>query len=147
MAVATWQAGRFEIPGAGDPFARTLGNRELAATVRETVAEGAAAGRPVGSILSADRETTAALLYYAPELAPHIRAWNRRARPRDHFELTRPFTDAAPLPALLVARQAAPAAILDAFGSVHALGPHRFEAGRFTPRTIHLFLLFDYRGG
>ena len=36
-ALATWQAGNFTIPRAGDPFARTLGNQELAASVREAV--------------------------------------------------------------------------------------------------------------
>ncbi|MGE0022809.1 MAG: glycosyltransferase family 39 protein, partial [Hyphomicrobium sp.] len=38
IAAATWQAGRFALPGIGDPLARTLGNRELAELVRSEIA-------------------------------------------------------------------------------------------------------------
>jgi hypothetical protein len=146
IALATWQAGSFEIPGAGDPFARTLGNRGLAASVREAVKDGAAKGQPYGAIVADERETVAALLYYAPELAPRVRAWRHLERPRDHFELTRAFSGSDAGPALLVTHQSTPGQILKSFGFVRALAAHRIQAGRFTTRTIQLFALSDYRG-
>jgi 4-amino-4-deoxy-L-arabinose transferase-like glycosyltransferase len=145
IPIAASQAGSFKVPGAGDPFARTLGNRELAVAVRKAVADGEADGRPFATIIADERETVAALLYYAPELAPGVRAWRRAGRPRDHFELKRSFTSSDAGPALLVTRQASPAAILEAFGAARPLGAREIDAGRFTTRTIHLFALSEYR--
>jgi 4-amino-4-deoxy-L-arabinose transferase-like glycosyltransferase len=145
IAVATWQAGNFTLPGAGDPFARTLGSRELAEAVRRAVKDGEAAGTPYAAVLADEREITTALLYYAPEIAPRVRAWRREGRARDHFEMTRPLT-AAPGPVLLVTGRAAPNSILDMFASAHPLEPREISAGRFTRRTVHLFALSGYKG-
>lgn len=146
-AVGAWQAGNFTLPGTGDPFARTLGNRELAAAVRAATADATAAGKTYGVVLADERETVAALLYYAPELSSRIRAWPRGPRPKDHFELTRAFDGATAAPVLLVSRRPAPASILKSFASVRPLGAQELSAGRFTTRTIHMFALSDYRGG
>lgn len=146
-ALATWQAGNFALPGGIDPFARTLGNTELAAAVRDAVRHAETEGRTFGTIVADDRDTVAALLYYAPELAPRVRAWRSRERPRDHFELTRAFATPDATPALLVTRQSMPARIVTAFGASRSLGPRQIQAGRFTTRTIHLFALSNYRGG
>jgi hypothetical protein len=146
IALATWQAGSFAVPGIGDPFARTLGNRELAASVREAVKHETAAGKPFGSIVADERETMAALLYYAPELAPRLQAWRRADRPRDHFELTRAFSGSEAGPALLVTRQTTPGQILKSFGVVRSLGSRQIQAGQFATRAIQLFALSDYRG-
>ncbi len=91
IAIATWQAGKFTLPGVGDPFARTLGNRARADAVKEAVAQRAAAGLPVRSIVVTDRESAAALLYYARDLATPVTVWRAQAAPANHFELTRPF--------------------------------------------------------
>ncbi len=145
IAVATWQAGKFAIPGAGDPFARTLGNRELAAAVRGALADAERAGKPYAAVAAIDREVTAPLLYYGRDFPVPVYAWREGEAPRDHFELTRPYVARSGEPALLVSRRNKPGA-LSAFARVDDLGPRKFAAGRFTTRTIHLFAASDYRG-
>jgi 4-amino-4-deoxy-L-arabinose transferase-like glycosyltransferase len=145
IAGATWQAGKFQIPSAGDPFARTLGNRAIASAVLAAVGERQAAGAPYGSVVTNDRELTAALLYYAPEIASQVYEWRAAAQPHDHYELTRPFTNASPGPVLLVSRQGAPT-ITKMFGSARPLGARQVPAGQTTTKTVHLFDLSDYRG-
>ncbi len=85
IAIATWQAGEFTLPGVGDPFARTLGNRALADAAKEAVAQRAAAGSPVRSVVVTDRESAAALLYYARDLATPVTVW--RAQECTHQSL------------------------------------------------------------
>lgn len=145
LALATWQAGRFALPGIGDPFARTLGNRELATAVRDELAAAAHNGSPFGAVLTDDRETAAALAYYGRDLAVPTLAWRDGAAPRNHFELARPFTAAAPSPLLLVTPSRDPAATRR-FGSVVAHGPRRIAAGQHATRTLHFFTLASYRG-
>ena len=55
IAIATWQAGEFTLPGVGDPFARTLGNRALAAAAKDTVEQRAAVGSPSAASSLTDR--------------------------------------------------------------------------------------------
>ena len=147
LALATWQAGNFKLPLAGDPFARTLGNRELGQLVRETAAAGKAEGRPFGAILTHDRELCAALLYYARDLDVPAYAWKAVERPRDHFELSRPFTGAASAPVLFVSSQPSADAITHKFGDVRPIGPRSLRAGAYAARDITLFVLDDFQGG
>lgn len=139
LAVATWQAGRFALPGIGDPFARTLSNRALAETVREELAAAARRGTPVGSVLTDDRETAAALAYYGRDLAAPVLSW-RDGPARSYFEMARPFSAAAPSPVLLVTPRPAPS-LTQRFASVAEQGARRIPAGRHAARTIHLSLL------
>lgn len=146
IATATWQAGRFSLPAVGDPFARTLGNRETAEAVRTAVAEMRAAGQPAGSIIAADRDTAAALLYYGRDLDIPLSVWVGGRAARNHFELTRPFTAATPTPALLVSPASPSAAITAQFRSANPLGVRQIARGRFAAGTIHLVSLDMYRG-
>jgi 4-amino-4-deoxy-L-arabinose transferase-like glycosyltransferase len=146
IGVGNWQAGNFALPGVGDPFSRTLGNRELAASVRGVLDEEKAAGRPVETIVAIDRELVAPLLYYAPEIAPKLYAWPTGAKPRDHFEFTRPLPPTATEPILLVTRQVAPKAVLDKFSIARTLETRQISAGRYTKRKVNFTVLTGRRG-
>jgi 4-amino-4-deoxy-L-arabinose transferase-like glycosyltransferase len=147
IAIATWQAGSFTLPGIGDPFARTLGNRALADAVKETVAQRAAAGSPLRSILVTNRESATALLYYARDLETLVTVWRARSAPANHFELTRPFIGGAKQePALLLLDAPGPRSVLGAFGHVTSLGRRDIPAGRFTSRAAELFVVSGYKG-
>jgi 4-amino-4-deoxy-L-arabinose transferase-like glycosyltransferase len=147
IAIATWQAGTFTLPGVGDPFARTLGNRALAEAAKDTVAQRAAAGSPVQSIVVTDRESAAALLYYARDLATPVTVWRAQSAPTNHFELTRPFVgDAKQQPALLLSGVPGPRNVLGAFDVVVSLGRRDIAAGHFTSRATELFVLSGYKG-
>jgi 4-amino-4-deoxy-L-arabinose transferase-like glycosyltransferase len=147
IAIATWQAGNFTLPRVGDPFARTLGNRELAAVVKEAVLERAAAGAPLRSIIVTDRESAAALLYYARDLSTPVTVWRAQNAPSNHFELTRPFLGGADSePALLLADAPAPQRVLAAFGRVERIGQRDIAAGRFTRHAAELFVVSAYKG-
>ena len=96
IAVGAWQAGQLAIPGVGDPYARTLGNRQLAAETAEVLRSSNAAGTPFKALLSDGRELTASLLYYGRNKKIPLFAWRDGARPRDHFELDRPYSTGRP---------------------------------------------------
>lgn len=144
LAVATWQAGQFTVPGAGDPFARTLGNRELAHETVRLLGDARGRGEPYAGVLSDEREITAGLLYYARFEPTPIFAWRSGPRPRDHFELVRPFPPGMSGRVLLVSRKADPDAVTGAFRTVRPLGARSLAAGQST-RTIHFFELSGER--
>ena len=106
IAAATWQAGRYTIPVVGDPFARTLGNRALAETVREEIQKAADGPAPIRAIVTDERETAAALAYYGRDIPLPQLAMRPRATPQNHFEMTRPLTPGGPEPVLYVTRRA-----------------------------------------
>ncbi|MFN3745434.1 MAG: ArnT family glycosyltransferase [Hyphomicrobiaceae bacterium] len=144
IAVMTWQAGRFVLIGVGDPFARTLGNRALAEAVREEIAAAAQKGQTVGSILTDDRETAAALAYYARDITIPMLAWREGQAPRSYFEMARPFSAAAPAPVLLVSPRRTSSAARH-FSTVAPVRARAIRAGAHSTRTVHFTLLADYR--
>ncbi len=92
-------AGRaIHLPGGRDPFARTLGNRELAEAIRAGIEGNAARQLGYGAILTDDRDNAAALLYYGRDIPVPIYAWRQDNKPRNHFELERPFDAKRPAP-------------------------------------------------
>ena len=145
LAVATWQAGRFALPGLGDPFARTLGNRALAEAVRDELRDAERKGAPFSAVLTDDREVAAALAYYGRDLAVPVLSWREGSAPRSYFEMTRPYSDRAPSPALLVTPRPAPA-LTERFASVTPHGARAIPAGRNATRTIRFSTLATYRG-
>ena len=145
IAAATWQAGRLALPGIGDPWARTLGNRELAAAVRAEIADAAQKGQPIGAVLTDDRETAAALAYYARDIGVPTLSWRDGASPRSYFEMTRPFSGRAPTPVLLVTPRPA-SSVTEHFASVTPRGPRRIPAGQHATRTLHFSTLARFRG-
>ncbi|MBN8913127.1 MAG: glycosyltransferase family 39 protein [Rhizobiales bacterium] len=145
IALATWQAGRFSLPGIGDPLARTLGNRELAAAVKDELAAAVQRGQPIRSLLTDDREFAAALSYYARDIGVPMQAWRDGPVPRSHFEMTRPFTAAAPEPVLLVSPRAPAPTLTGRFESVGPKIARALPTGDHATRTVHFSLLAKYQ--
>ena len=103
-----------------------------------------AAGQPVRSVVTDDRDLDAALAYYGRDISVPLLSWRKTGKARHYFESDFPFTPASPSPALLVALRPAPA-IEAAFGSVTPLGTGRIPAGR-AERTLHMSMLANLRG-
>jgi len=144
IGMATWQAGNFALPWIGDPLARSLGNRELAAEVRAELAAATAAAQPFRAIASDERKVTAALLYYLRDADLPIRAWRRGGRPRDEFELSRPFVPGTPEPVLMVSTKDRLFGVREHFREVVALRTRQTAAGRFESHPLHLYRLSGY---
>jgi 4-amino-4-deoxy-L-arabinose transferase-like glycosyltransferase len=143
IALATWQAGRFSIPRIGDPFARTLGNRELAAEVRKEILTAKNNGKPIGAVLTDDREMAAALTYYARDISVPLLSWREDDAPRSYFEMTKPFTPDAPAP-LLFATPRSTSSVAKRFAVVTAENTRTIPAGNHATRTVHLSILDRY---
>jgi 4-amino-4-deoxy-L-arabinose transferase-like glycosyltransferase len=144
IVLATSLAGRFALPLVGDPFARTMGNRDLAAATRGVLADARGKGAPFAGILTDDREQTASLLYYARAEPTPVYAWRAGPRPHDHFELMQPFVGGQPEPILLVTRKADPSGVTGAFREVREIAPER-GAERPGERRLRFFSLSGYR--
>ncbi len=144
LAVATWQAGQLALPVIGDPFARTLGNRELAEAVKTELATAEKNGDPIGAILTDDRDVSAALAYYARDAGLPILAWRKGPAPRNHFEIENPFSASSPMPVLLVSPNVAPALIAE-FGSVTRQRTAQIPAGKHAVRPIHFATLSRFQ--
>ncbi|HEX2842188.1 ArnT family glycosyltransferase [Hyphomicrobium sp.] len=146
LAVATWQAGRLALPVIGDPFARTLGNRELAEAVKSEIAISATNGQPIGSILTDDRDVAAALTYYARDAGVQIFAWRNSSAPRSQYEIENPFSASSPMPALLVSPNAS-SSLIKQFGSVTAQRTVQIPAGNYASRRTTFAFLTRFRAG
>ena len=143
IALTTWQASRFSLPRIGDPFARTLGNRELAAEVRNEILTQKNSGKPIGAVLTDDREIAAALAYYARDLGVPMLSWQGDSAPRSYFEMTQPFTPDAPAPLLFVTPRAT-SSVAKRFAVVTAENTRMIPAGNHAARTVHLSVLDRY---
>ena len=144
IGLATWQAGRFVLPGGADPLARTLGWEAIAKATRAELRNAKRRGEPYAAVLTNDRAVTAELLYYLRGLATPIYAWKPDARPHDHYQQTRPFTAASPMPVLLVSLRADVAAILKSFSTIETRGRITVPAGLSQNRQLHLYVLSGY---
>ncbi len=146
MAVATATAGRVAWPGIADPFARTLGWREVAIATQAEIERARRAGRPYGAVISDERAVTAELLYYMRSESTPVMAWLGKGRPQDHFELMRPYRAGAPQPVLLVSLRRDVAAMQASFERVQLLATPTLPAGSNATRQIWLYSLSGYRG-
>lgn len=145
LVFGTSTAGRLELPVKPDPFARTLGWREIADATRAELAKAAAAGKPFAAVLSDDRALTAELLYYMRDEPTPVLAW-RPGAPHDHFELTRPFTASTPSPVLLVRADEGPDASVPPFTAVEKVGERTLPAGKNAERHVTFYSLSGYKG-
>jgi hypothetical protein len=68
------------------------------------------------------REMAAELLYYLRDEAVPLYAWVPGPEPRDHFQMTRPFTASAPEPILLLSLESCPPRITGRFTDVQPVG-------------------------
>lgn len=147
IAVATAAAPAIAIPGAGNPFARTLGHRETADAVRAELAAGAARGTPYAAVIGADRDIVAALLYYGRDLDVPVFAWRDGDRPRNHFELTRAYAKGSPQPALVLARAARVVErVARGFAVTTPLPARDVAAGNHDKRTLYLQSVSGFKG-
>jgi hypothetical protein len=145
IVLGTATAGQVPLPLKTDPFARTLGWHDLANATRAELTRAAAAGKPYAAVLSDDRAVTAELLYYLRDEPTPILAWAPGV-PRDHFEMTRPFTAATPSPVLLVRADDDVPPALKSFASVEKVGDRMLPAGEHTQRHVTFYSLAGYKG-
>jgi 4-amino-4-deoxy-L-arabinose transferase-like glycosyltransferase len=131
-------AGSFTLPGGKDPFVRTLGWKEIAAQVRRELTAGTAAGHPYRTVVATNRALTAELLYYLRPTPVPIMAWRSGGPPKDHFQLTRPFTKGSPEPVLLVALDYLPKAVWHTFRMTAPPMRLHVPAGLGSTRTLLL---------
>ncbi|MFA5898750.1 MAG: glycosyltransferase family 39 protein [Hyphomicrobium sp.] len=145
LVFGTSTAGRLSLPVKPDPFARTLGWREIADATRAEIAKAATAGKPFAAVLSDDRALTAELLYYMREEPTPVLAW-RPGAPHDHFEMTRPFTASTPTPVLLVRAEEGPGSATAAFSTVEKIADRALPAGINANRRVTFYALAGYKG-
>lgn len=136
MITATIFAGRFALPGGTDPFARTLGWKELAAATRQQLQEARSAGQPFTAVLTDDRSVTAELLYYMRDEATPVLAWRDGPRPKDHYELTIPYEPSTTGPVLLVSIARSSKAVTEKFERSRTIIQRKLPAGAGKPRTV-----------
>ncbi len=136
LVVATIYAGRFALPGGIDPFARTLGWKELALATHQQIDEARAAGHPFTVVLTDDRAVTAELLYYMRDESTPVVAWREGPRPRDHYELTRPFEPGTKGPILLVSLGGQNTSLSAKFERSEMINERKLPAGAGKPRTV-----------
>jgi 4-amino-4-deoxy-L-arabinose transferase-like glycosyltransferase len=144
LGLATWQAGRFRLPFAGDPLARMLGWRAMAETARGALDEARQQGRPFAAVITDDRSLTAELLYYLRPDPTAVLAWRNAGRPLDHYELTRPYRGGTG-PVLLISVRADPGLVTRHFDRVEPLAERQIAAGTAETRRIRLFSLSGFR--
>ncbi|MEL7048844.1 MAG: glycosyltransferase family 39 protein, partial [Pseudomonadota bacterium] len=139
LIFGTTTAGTFAVPGGRDPFARTLGWEALADETRAQLKTARDNGVPFAAVLSNNRAVSSQLLYYLRDDPTPVFARRLRRRPRDHFELTRPFTGAEGKPVLFVSTFY-PGAITD-FQLLQELGEVEVPAGETETRRVYFYKL------
>jgi 4-amino-4-deoxy-L-arabinose transferase-like glycosyltransferase len=123
------------------PFARVVGWREAAQVVRARLAE-----EPYGSILVDTREMAGELLYYLRDVRIPLYVWPSGPIPKDHYEMTRPYTPAVPEPILYISLKPCPPRFEKLFGSFQPLGEEKITLVKTRSRTLHFCSLADYKG-
>jgi 4-amino-4-deoxy-L-arabinose transferase-like glycosyltransferase len=138
-------AGKFTLPLAGDPFARTLGWKEIAAATRAELEGARRRGSPYGSVITDERAMTAELLYYMREDQTPVLAWRRGGAPHDHYELTRPFAKGSPEPVLLVGIRRDLEGIVGKFSRSDLVRSEDIAAGASQVRTVRFYRLSGFK--
>ncbi len=146
IAVGTITAGRISLPFKPDPFARILGWRQVAEATQAELAKAKAAGQPFAAVISNNRAVTSELLYYMRDEPTPILAWQRGARPRNHFELTRPLTAATTDPVLLVVLTQRKGLDRSAFATIEKIGERELPAGNNARRHVTFYAASGYKG-
>lgn len=123
-------AGSFTLPGGADPYSRILGWQALAERIEAEAEQGG-----YKAIATNRRALAAELFYYLRYSGIPVVSLRGDGPPGDHFEMTRPLTDATPRPVLFVSyRKNGPA------GS-HLLGSDKIAAGPSKSRRIYFHAL------
>jgi 4-amino-4-deoxy-L-arabinose transferase-like glycosyltransferase len=140
-------AGKFTLPLAGDPFARTLGWKEIAAATRAELEGARRRGMPYSSVITDERAMTAELLYYMREEPTPVLAWRRGGTAQDHFELTRPFAKGSPEPVLLVGLRRDLEGVVGKFSRSELVASKDMRAGASQVRTVRFYRLVGFKEG
>jgi hypothetical protein len=118
-----------------------LGWHDLAlATQRLAEAQGAK------SVLTDNREVTGELIYYLRDTTLPITIWFRAETPRNHFEMTLPFTQAEPEPVLYVTLLQTRTSVLKRFETKQPIGKQQFPTDALPVRDVRFYLLKGYEG-
>lgn len=147
LVVGTSLAGRVA-PFGVDPFARTLGWKGIAEQTGLELAEARQQGRPFAGVITDERPLTAELLYYLRDETTPIYAWRYhvKGKPRDHFELRRPFHGAVGDPVLLVSLLGERSRVKRAFSNARELRQIVVDAGPTKSRRVTFYALTGYKG-
>ena len=123
-----------------NPYARVIGWHDLAASTRRLAeAQGAK------TVLTDSREMTAELIYYLRDTSLPVTIWFREETPRNHFEMTLPFTKASPEPVLYVTLIRTNS-VRKRFDSAEVLGDQAFPTDAIAVREARFILLKGYEG-
>lgn len=141
LAAANWAAPVLALPWGAAPYKRLLGWHAMADAARAHLSAG-----NYTTLLTEDRWVTAELLYYLRDLDIPVRAWSPEPHPRDHFELTRPFSGDAKGPYLLVTLRPSVSYLTNRFSVANALESVTVPAGPGQTRRVRFFALERYRG-
>ncbi len=139
-------AGLIKLPSGFAPFSRTLGWQSVADSVKAEVETARAGGDRYAAILSDDRPMTAELLYYMRGATTPIYAWRATAKPRDHFEMVRPFGRAVQGPVLLATLRGDLTEVPGRFAKAEKIGEKTVPAGVNATRRVTFFRLSGYKG-
>ena len=96
-------------------------------------------------MLADSREMTAELTYYLRDTALPVVIWFREEAPRNHFEMTLPFTKASPEPVLYVTLTRTDS-VRKRFDSAEVLGDQAFPTDAAAVREARFILLKGYEG-
>ena len=147
LAVAMAFAGAIPSPTGQDPFARVLGWRQMANVTAQEINNATASNQPYAGVLTANRALTAEFLYYMRDVKLPLYAWRAKGRrPKDHYQLTRPFKPGVREPILLVSlRRDEP--IARAFTLAVPLGERTVPTGRNARRRMYFWRVSGLREG
>ena len=85
------------------------------------------------------------LLYYLREVPIPLYVWATGPTPKNHYEMTRPFTAASPEPVLFVSLKRCPPRLGAKFGSFTELGTVSVPVVKEKRRSLYFCRLADYR--
>jgi len=145
VVFGTSTAGRIDVPGGRDPFARTLGWEDIADATRVRLEAARKRGQPYKAVITDKRALSSELAYYMRDEATPVYAFRGTERPRDHFEMTRPFRADIGDPVLLVSLEGEESRVLTAFESVDKRGERVIPAGQNASRTVTFYALGGYK--
>ncbi len=140
ISAANWAAPALALPGRLDPYKRMLGWRNIADAARRRLDAG-----HYTLILTEDRWVAAELLYYLRDARVPLLAWRPLAHPRDHFELTRPFTGDRKGPHLLVTLRPSVDYITRRFQFATELESETIASGPKSERRVRFFALDGHK--
>jgi 4-amino-4-deoxy-L-arabinose transferase-like glycosyltransferase len=146
LAVGLATAGLVRLPLKSDPLTRLLGWKDLGQDIAKELESARLAQRPYRAVLTDERLMTATLIYYTRKDETPVLAWRPAgAKPRDHYELTRPYSSGSGEPVLLVSQNINGGVVVERFSNVRRLSPITTVAGMGKTRAIHLFSVSGYK--